>query len=284
MRGQDERVRLPELDLVFREEPLIPHQAQHDVAAPHRALGVRARVVERGRLGERGQGRGFRDVQLPRRLPEVDLGRGLDPVRARAQVDLVQVELEDRVLGEIALDLHRDAGFLELARELLLPADLIGKDVAGQLHTDRREALRIAERQQIRLERAQDAPVVDAVMGVKPLVLGGDERLPQRHRNGGERKHGAALQPELADEPAVGSEQLGGLHLHVVAGREQARDAGAVLARADAGPRAVGEPHEVRHRQGRDRDQTSADLGVVPPGGGARQGNRRGDRSHRVTT
>src|SRR3989442_8173761 len=39
--------------------------------------------------------------------------RGLDPVRARAQVDLVQVELEDRVLGEIALDLHRDAGFLE---------------------------------------------------------------------------------------------------------------------------------------------------------------------------
>src|SRR5207248_11361 len=79
-------------------------------------------------------------------LTEIDLRRRLHAVRPRAQVDLVQVQLEDRVFGEVALDLHRDARFLELARERLLAADLLGEDVAGQLHRDGREALRETER------------------------------------------------------------------------------------------------------------------------------------------
>src|SRR2546427_11113523 len=120
--------------------------------SPDGALGMGARVVDRRRLGKRRQRGRFRDVQLRGVFAEVDLCCGLHPMGARPEVDLVQVQLENRVLGEVALDLDCDARFLELTRELLLAADLVREDVAGELHADRREALRIAERQQIRLE------------------------------------------------------------------------------------------------------------------------------------
>src|SRR5207247_6834554 len=150
-----------------------------------------------------------------------------------------QVQLEDRVLGEVALDLDCDTRFLQLARELLLAADLVREDVAGELHADRREALRIAEREQVRLKGAEHPQIIYAVVRVETLVLGGEERLPHGDRNLGKRQDRATFQAELADQAAIGGEDLRRLHLHVLAGPDQARDAGAMLAGADAGPRAV---------------------------------------------
>src|SRR2546430_14182150 len=85
----------------------------------------RPRVVERRQLGERRQGCCFRDVQLARVLAEVDLRRRFHAMGTRPEVDLVQVQLENRILGEVALDLDRDPGFLELAGERLLATDLL---------------------------------------------------------------------------------------------------------------------------------------------------------------
>jgi len=121
-------------------------------------------------------------------------------------------------------------------------------------------------------------------MAVEALVLGGDERLPDREGDLVEREHGATLETELADQAAIGGEDLRRLHLHVVAGPDETRDAGAMLAGADAGPGAVGEPQQIRRGEHRRRHQPGAGLGMLPPGDGARQGNGRGDRSHGVTT
>ena len=285
---EHERVGAPQLALLGRERPLIAHQTQHDVAAAHGPVGVGARVVERGQLGERGEHRGFGDIQLLRVLAEIDLRRRLHAVRPRAQVDLVQVQLEDRVLGKVALDLDRDARFLKLTRERLLAADLLGEDVAGQLHRDGREPLRETERKHVGLDGAEDAPEVDPVVVVEALVLGGDERLAHGQRYFAERDHRAPLGPELADQPSVGRVDLGRLHLDVAAGARgiEARDAGAMLARAHPRPRAVGEAQTVGGDEHRDRDHAAAGLGIVPPGerSGQAGGCGCGDGRHRVTT
>ena len=236
VRGEHERVGLPQLGVLGTQKPLVPHQAQHHVAPPHGALGVSARIIEGGSLGQRGERGGLCDVQLPCRLAEVNLRRRLDPVGARSEIDLVQVQLEDRVFGKVVLDFDRDPRLFELAGQLLLAADLVRKDVPGELHRDRREPLRISERDEVGLRGAQDADVVDSMVGVEPLVFGRDERLPHGDRNLGERQHRAALQAKLTDQPAVRGEDLRCLHLHFVAGTDQARDARAVLAGADPGP------------------------------------------------
>ena len=142
-----------------------------------------AGVVERGQLGERGERRRFRDVELARRLPKVHLRRLLHAARAGAQVDLVQVQLQDRVLGEVVLDLHRHARLFQLARERLLAGNLLREDVAGELHGDGGEPLRPAEGEQVRLDGAEDAQEVDPVMRIEALVFGRDERLADRGGN-----------------------------------------------------------------------------------------------------
>src|SRR5438034_3563633 len=197
MRGENERVRLPQLEFLVRQVSLISHQTQHRVAPPDGALGVGARIVDRRRLGKRRQRGRFRDVQLRRVFAEVDLRGGLHTVGAGAEVDLVQVQLQDRVFGEVALDLDGDARFLQLTRELLLAADLVREDVAGELHADRREALRIAEREQVRLKGAEHPQIIYAVVRVETLVLGGEERLPHGDRNLGKRQDRATFQAEL---------------------------------------------------------------------------------------
>ena len=154
-------------------------QLDDRVAALDRAIGKAARVVALGPLGQRGERRRLGDIQIPDRLAEVALRRGLDAVRAVAEVDLVEVELEDLVLGVLRLDRARDLRFLELANERLLARDALGEDVARELHRDRREALaRSCRCLRSMSDRAGHALPVDAGVLVEALVLGDDERVP----------------------------------------------------------------------------------------------------------
>ena len=206
---QDQRIRLPELDVLGTQESLIAHQVQHRVATAHGPVGMRAGIVCARGLRESRQGRGFCNVQIARRLAEEHLRRRLDAGNVGAEADLIQVQLEDRVLGEGALQLDRDARLTELAGDLLLTAQMLGEDVPRQLHRDRREPLRVMQRRQVGLERAEDPPVVDTVVIVEALVLDGDERLPHVHGNFFERQHRAVLDPVLADEPPIGGVDFG---------------------------------------------------------------------------
>ncbi len=63
-------------------------------------------------------------------MPEVAAGRSLDAVSAAAEVDVIEIELENFVLGELALDLARNAAIrgkipvgifsLEMSKEQLV--------------------------------------------------------------------------------------------------------------------------------------------------------------------
>src|SRR3989475_5925818 len=192
----------------------------------------------------------------------------LFPYTTLFRSDLVQVELQDRVLREVALDLDGDARLLDLARDLLLPADLLREDVAGELHRDGGRPLRAPQRHDVGLERAEDAPVVDPVVRVEALVLGGDEGLPHGERDLVQGQHGAALEPELGDEPAVRRIDLRGLLRAGAA--DEAGDAGTALRRAHARPGAVSEPRDVRGGEHRGRGPAGAGPGGPAPGPGAR--------------
>ena len=61
--------------------------------------------------------------------------RGVDAIGAAAEIDAVEVELEDLVLGEFALEREREDRFLDLAPE----AAVVGQeDVARELLGDGR--------------------------------------------------------------------------------------------------------------------------------------------------
>ena len=93
------------------------HPVEHVVAPDLRSDGVQDRVVEGGPPDHAGQRGALGQRQLRRGLLEVELGRRADPVHAVAQVDLVQIQLEDLVLRVLLLGADRQGQLLELPLE-----------------------------------------------------------------------------------------------------------------------------------------------------------------------
>jgi hypothetical protein len=73
-----------------------------------------------GRLGQTGQQGHLGQVELINVLSEIGLGRRLDAIGPRPHIDLIEVNVEDLVLGEPLLHALGQDGFLDLAGELLL--------------------------------------------------------------------------------------------------------------------------------------------------------------------
>ena len=105
--------------------------------------------------------------------------RLLDPVGAVAEVDRVQVRLQDPLLrpGLRALELPRVGGLAHLAGDRLLVAV---ERVLDELLRDRRAALDDALAANVRDERAADATEVDPVVLPEAPVLDCDDRVPHR--------------------------------------------------------------------------------------------------------
>ena len=133
----------------------------------------------------------------------------------------------------------------------LAAVDVLGKEVAGELHGDGGRA-RDAAAEHGALGGAEDADPVDAVVLVEALVLGGEEGLDDGGRHLVERHHGAALEAEIGDEPAVGGVHLGGLGGIVLAERVEG-GAGVAAADREPGRQHDGDAEGQRHRgfQGR---------------------------------
>src|SRR5690606_33822145 len=70
--------------------------------------------------GKRGEGRRLLQREVRGRLVEVGPGGRLHAVCTVPEVDMVQVQLEDLVLGELALDLAGDARLQDLASQVAL--------------------------------------------------------------------------------------------------------------------------------------------------------------------
>jgi hypothetical protein len=96
------------------------HAPQHVLLALLGALRIGDRVIERGCLRQPGQHRGLGERELVERLAVVGLRCRGESIGALPEINLVDVELEDLLLGQAVLDLEGEQGLVELAREGLL--------------------------------------------------------------------------------------------------------------------------------------------------------------------
>ncbi len=109
------------------------HAPQDPVATFLAACRVGQGVEARRRLGQAGDHRHLRQAHVTDGLAVIHLGRCLDSVGTVAQVDLVDVQLEDLVLGQLPFDLQSQEDLGGLAREAALAAQ---EEVLRHLHGD----------------------------------------------------------------------------------------------------------------------------------------------------
>ena len=80
-------------------KPTFGHGGEHDLRAPLGAVGIAGRRQPRRRLDEAGEHRRFGELHLARGLAEIALRGRLDAVGAGAEIDAVEIELENFVLA-----------------------------------------------------------------------------------------------------------------------------------------------------------------------------------------
>ncbi len=92
----------------------IRHSVENPIAPLDRALALTERMIISRRLGQRREIGRLGNRQLVHRLVEVDERSSRDAISTKAEINLVQVKLENFVLAVGALDLERQQRLLEL--------------------------------------------------------------------------------------------------------------------------------------------------------------------------
>ena len=188
--------------LVGGQPALLDHAVQHVGEAFLCPLRVAGRVVARWRPDGRRQHSALRNRQLLRRRPEVGLGSDLDARRPPAEVDGVEVVLQDLLLGLGVIQLQRYEQLLDLAgvgavlRQVRILRVLLGDRGATLL--DAAAAPQIGE------QRPQDALQADARFAVEAAVLGRQNRLLGRIADLVQRHQLAVLGADPPDLLATG--------------------------------------------------------------------------------
>ena len=167
------------LELFFGDEVLIAHLAQNGSAAIFVILGVDQRIPLRRVLGDAGDRRALADGALIDGLVEIQLRRRLDALTVVAEVDDVEVCLDDLILAVFLFDIDRAEDLSELTGERDL---VIVGQVFDQLLGQSRAAVVVGAGSQRQYRRAGSLPV-DAVVLVKTLVLDRDDRIDHRLRD-----------------------------------------------------------------------------------------------------
>ena len=167
----------------LRRDVLVLDHAVDDVVAPlDGAVALAERIVIVRPLGQPGKIRRLRDRQLMHGLVEIQQRGGGDPISAEPEIDLVEVQLDDLVLGIGPLDPQREQDLLDLAIE----GDLVRQqEILGDLLGDGRGALGPAVAAvvlDVDPAGANDAAEIQPAMLVEILVLGSHERV--RHQLG----------------------------------------------------------------------------------------------------
>src|SRR6266568_1932311 len=144
-------------------------------------LWVRAEVA--GALDHRREHRGLRRGELRDGNTEIRLGGGADAIGVVAEVDRVQVLLEDPLLGLDLRELLGDEDLLDLAAQCLRGADVV-VEVPDQLLGDGGPALQaVAGVGEVVVGGAEDAGRRDAALVVEVLVLRRHHRIADRRRD-----------------------------------------------------------------------------------------------------
>ena len=104
-RPDDQCLVLRDFQLTVCYEMELMHAAQDVELTTLGPVGVRHWVVSRGRLRKPGKHRGFCNIDLSKRLPEVDLRGGRETIGALTQEDLIDVEFQDFIFREAGFNL-----------------------------------------------------------------------------------------------------------------------------------------------------------------------------------
>ena len=185
----------PRLVRLFGGDVAVLRHAADDVVAPLDGAIVVAERVERTRLLRQGGEIGdFGDGQFVHRLVEIVQRRGGDAVVGKAEVDFIEIELEDLFLRIGRLDSHAQQDLADLAVESPVR---VQEEVLRHLLGDGRGALDVVRTLEVDETRAHDALGIDAVVGVEVLVLGRYERFLDQGGNFVRRADRAAARANI---------------------------------------------------------------------------------------
>ncbi len=179
---------------------VLPHLAQDVVPAFGHPLLRGHRIVFARRLRHRGQHRGLVRGKVAERFVEIGLRRSRHTVGVLPEEDLVQIELQDLVLGQGLLQPGRKDDLLDLPFDT---ARAVQKEVLHHLLGDGRCAAHALPAALHGFDHGGDhAAGVIAVVVVEILVLGADESVLHQLRNVLGRDEEAAFLREFVDDPA----------------------------------------------------------------------------------
>ena len=154
------------------------------------------RGIAAGGLGQAGQHSGFGQVEFLRGFAEIILGSCLHAVGAVAQINLVEIEIENVLFAEGFIDAVGENGLFNLA----FVAALRGQQkTLGDLLGNGAAALNDGSGLEIFKERSYNTEKIDAAMFVKTRILSCDEGLLQLFGNALKGYDDASLFIELGD-------------------------------------------------------------------------------------
>ena len=190
------------LGFVRSDEPGLKHAVEHHTASFPGQFGIHQRRVHRGGWGQACDQGGLRKIELVGRLGEVDPGGIGQAVGAGAEINVVEVLLENLLLAELTFELVSQGRFLELARQR---AVLTKKHCAGQLLGDCAGSFSNSALADVSHHGSSDSPEIHAVVVVEAAIFRSDEGLLHQQRHLPRLDFFAGGRPELLnDSPVAG--------------------------------------------------------------------------------
>ena len=162
-----------------------------------RLLRIDGRIPGGRRRNDGGQQSGLLKGQICGAGAEVLFGRRLNAISAAPKVNRVEVALEDLVLAEVVIHLHRQHRLADFAQVIGgLPQVIILHVLLGESGA----ALALAAGEVIE-RRARDAAQVNSVVGVEVLIFRGDDGVAHVVRQALQGNRGPI---EIEDGPHLG--------------------------------------------------------------------------------
>ena len=187
----------------LRDVPLLRHRGNHLRGALVGGFDITRGGEPDRRLHQSRQYGRLREVHHLGALAEILLRRRLDAIGARAEIDAIEIELEDLILGIFALEPEREDRLLNFARQRAL---LRQEQVLRELLGERRAALHAAHARDVADDRARNPDRIDAEMRIEAAILDRDESLRQIGRQFAQVHGGASGVAPVGQQRSVGGE------------------------------------------------------------------------------
>ena len=179
---RQERTLLVVVVFSFGEIAGLVHLIEHDCTAVLGLLWTTDGVVERRVLQHTHEHSRLLDIKLGRELVEIDAGRRTDADGIVAEVEMVEIHIDDLLLGVKLLELHGNDPFDGFLHGTFpdVRSHLLGIDLLGKLLGDGGAATCRTLVEQNRLEYSTEEGLdVDAGVVEETSVLGSYERIDQ---------------------------------------------------------------------------------------------------------